>query len=77
LSYLEELSGISPTISAALASSINNRRKFSAYEFSYLRKNQYVKAEMVCKRLRHTQSEDLAMKSKMARVETLAISMFF
>jgi hypothetical protein len=32
---------------------------------------------MVCQLLRTTQSEELAIKSKMARVETLAILMFF
>jgi hypothetical protein len=31
---------------------------------------------MVCKLVRNTQSEELAIKGKMARVETLAISMF-
>jgi hypothetical protein len=32
---------------------------------------------MVCQLLRNTQSDELAIKSKMARIETLAISMFF
>jgi hypothetical protein len=32
---------------------------------------------MVCQLLRTMQSDELAIKSKMARIETLAISMFF
>jgi hypothetical protein len=40
LSYLEQLIGISPLISASKASSIYINRKFSAYEFSYLHENQ-------------------------------------
>jgi hypothetical protein len=32
---------------------------------------------MVCKLLRNMQSEELAIKIKMARVGTLAVSMFF